>query len=238
MRKTLCPLLAAIMILPVALTSCALSRNSEKDFSEDECRYTLDIVLRQATDSAIPALFMSLNNYDVSMVPSEFAFLDELRETIPGMDRLLDSWEEDVISFSLPYYDEFSTRLESLVDGIVFEDPVGLVRTGVSSLSEYFQKKYGELLSAGMRERLVGLDVSEWTKVAVQYNSWASSMDKLYGQDNPRIDVEMPYDEFITILSRHLVDVYIRTFRSYEVLIRTTPNPDMDPVVARVLDLE
>ena len=89
-----------------------------------------------------------------------------------------------------------------------------------------------------IRLRLSGLDTGPWRNVAIHYNAWASSRENLYDESNPRIDIAMSDEALIGLLSRHLVDIYIRNLAFYERLIRTTPDPDMDPVASRVLGLD
>lgn len=237
MRKALPCLLAVITIVLVLLASCATS-DADRVFSEEECRHTLEMVLTQATDTAIPALFVDINNYKISMVPSRFSYLDNLRMTIPGMDRLLHQWESDVLSYIFPYFEEFSVYLETLANNYEFTDPVGLINAGAGSVSDDIRKTHGEEMAALTKQRLEGLDTGTWAKIVTQYNSWAKSMDNLYGQKYPAIDPDMPYETLILLIAHHLADVYLNTLTLYEVLIRTTPDPDMDPVAARILGLE
>ena len=237
MRKAL-PCMTAIILVLVLFESCATQGKKETVLTGDECRYTLGIVLRQATDAAIPALFVDASNYNISMVPSEYSYLDRLRTTIPGMDRLLRIWETDVLSFIFPYFGEFSVYLEAIPDSYVPEDPVGLIESGAGSLSADIRRTFGDEMTALVGKRLEGLETETWAEIVVQYNAWAHSMDNLYGLKYPAIDPGIPYETLLLMLSRHLADVYLDTLSSCEVLIRTTPDPDMDPVAARVLGLE
>ena len=227
-----------LIVIALGLTSCETADNNEKELSPDECLYTINYVLDKATDKAIPALFSDLNSYKVSMVPSQYDFLDSLRFSIPGMDRLLRLWEEDVISCLMPYFDEIHTYLEAMLRSYQFQNPVELIESGISSVSEDIQKNRGAEMAQVIRLRLSGLDTGPWRNVAIHYNAWASSRENLYDESNPRIDIAMSDEALIGLLSRHLVDIYIRNLAFYERLIRTTPDPDMDPVASRVLGLD
>ena len=114
---------------------------------------------------------------------------------------------------------------------------MGLINAGAGSISDDIRKTRGEEMAVLAKQRLEGLDTGTWAKIVIQYNSWTRSMDNLYGQKYPAIDPDMPYETLILLLGHHLADVYLNTLTFYEVLIRTTPNPDMDPVAARVLGL-
>ena len=230
--------LILLFVIAFALTSCKTADTEERELSPDECLYTLNYVLDLATDRAIPALFSDINNYKISMVPSLYDFLNTLRPSIPGMDRLLHLWEEDVLSYIMPYFDEVHTYLEAMVQGYQFQNPVELIESGISSISEDIQAKRENEMAEVIRYRLTGLRTDAWRNVAIHYNAWASSRENLYGEKNPRIDTSMSDEALITLLSHHLVDIYIRTLSFYEKLIRTTPDPSMDPVVTRVLGLE
>lgn len=233
-----CILIVLAVVLAFGMTSCATTDTEERNLSSADCTYTLRYVLNLATDKAVPALFSDLNNYKVSMVPSDFEYLDQLRKTIPGMDRLLHLWEEDVLSYIMPFFDEVHTYLESMAQNYQFQNPVSMIEEGISSISEDIQKNREDEMAEVIRFRLSGLDTSAWKNVAIQYNTWASSRENLYGEENPRIDVTMSDEALISRLSYHLVDIYIRTLAFYEKLIRTTPDPVMDSVASYVLGLD
>ena len=233
-----CILIVLAVVLAFGMTSCATTDTEERNLSSADCTYTLRYVLNLATDKAVPALFSDLNSYKVSMVPSDFEYLDQLRKTIPGMDRLLHLWEEDVLSYIMPFFDEVHTYLESMAQNYQFQNPVSMIEEGISSISEDIQKNREDEMAEVIRFRLSGLDTSAWKNVAIQYNTWASSRENLYGEENPRIDVTMSDEALISRLSYHLVDIYIRTLAFYEKLIRTTPDPAMDSVASYVLGLD
>ena len=233
-----CILIVLAVVLAFGMTSCATTDSEERNLSSADCTYTLRYVLNLATDKAVPALFSDLNSYKVSMVPSDFEYLDQLRKTIPGMDRLLHLWEEDVLSYIMPFFDEVHTYLESMAQNYQFQNPVSMIEEGISSISEDIQKNREDEMAEVIRFRLSGLDTSAWKNVAIQYNTWASSRENLYGEENPRIDVTMSDEALISRLSYHLVDIYIRTLAFYEKLIRTTPDPAMDSVASYVLGLD
>ena len=237
MRKTLA-ILALIAISTILLASCSSTSNGEMTYSEDECIHTLDIVLRQATDRAIPEMFLALNEYRDSMVPERYGFLNDLRYTIPGMDMLLSRWEQTVCEGILPSYDILSTHLEEMVNDMEYTDPVGLIKGSLTSISIFLKESRGDAMALDVKDRLTSLDVDPWRQVAVQYNSWVSTREKLYGEKSERIDDEMPSDEVISLVSARIVELYIEYLADAETLVRTTPNADMDPVAARVLGLE
>ena len=233
-----CILFLIAMVAAFGMTSCKSTDTEQRDLSSSDCLYTLSYVLNLATDKAVPALFSDLNNFKVSMVPSDFEYLDQLRKTIPGMDRLLHLWEEDVLSYIMPFFDEVHTYLNAMAQSYQFQNPVFLIEEGISSISEDIQKNRENEMAEVIRFRLSGLDTSAWKNVAIHYNAWASSRENLYGEKNPRIDVNMADENLISLLSYHLVDVYIRTLAFYEKLIRTTPDPAMDSVASYVLGLD
>ena len=134
-----CIFLLLLFVAVFGLTSCKTAETQERELSVDECIYTLNYVLNLATDKAIPALFSDFNNYKISMVPSLYDYLNSLRSDIPGMDRLLHLWEEDVLSYIMPYFDEVHTYLEAMVQGYQFQNPVELIESGISSISEDIQ---------------------------------------------------------------------------------------------------
>jgi len=236
--SSVCCFILLVFVIAFGLTSCETAETEQRELSADECLYTLNYVLKLATDRAIPALFSDINNYKISMVPFQYDFLNTLRPTIPGMDRLLHLWEEDVLSHIMPYFDEVHTYLEAMVQGYQFQNPVQLIESGISSISEDIRKNREAEMAEVIRYRLTGLNTEPWRNVAIHYNAWAISRENLYNEINPRISVDMSNDAIITLLSHHLVDIYIRTLAFYEKLIRTTPDPTMDSVVSRVLGID
>ena len=236
--SSVCCALILLFVIAFGLTSCETAETEKRELSADECLYTLNYVLNLATDRAIPALFSDFNSFKISMVPFQYDFLNTLRPSIPGMDRLLHLWEEDVSTYIMPYFDEVYIYLETMVQDYQFQNPVELIESGIASISEDIRKNRENEMAEVIRYRLTGLNTEPWRNVAIHYNAWASSRENLYGEKNPRINVGITDDALITLLSHHLVDIYIRTLAFYEKLIRTTPDPTMDSVVTRVLGLE
>ena len=198
----------------------------------------MKLVLQQATDKAIPEMFLALNEAKDNMVPEVYSFLNSLRSTIPGMDRLLSQWERAVCDSLLPSYDTLSSDLEDMVDSIEFTDPVEMVLSSPMSITDFLLQTQLERMSLGVQVRLGNLDTKPWRQVAVQYNSWASTREKLYGESSERIDAQMSDSDLVALLSSHIVRLYLDYLADAEILVRTTPNADMDPIEARVLGLE
>ena len=238
MRKAFAAVLVTAALSMLLLASCKTTAKTDRVLSEDECSYTLKLVLQEATDRAIPDMFLSMNELKDSMVMSDYGFLNDLRLTIPGMDRLLYRWDANVTASVLPSFDLFSSYLETMAEDIVFTEPVSMVVSGLTSISDFLLETEGKRMADVIGDQLTGLDVQPWRQVAIQYNSWASTREKLYGEKAPRIDDKMADQAIIEKLSSRLVEIYIDHLKSAEVLIRTTPNANMDPVAARVLGLE
>ena len=113
-----------------------------------------------------------------------------------------------------------------------------MVEQSSFSISQFLMESEGPGMATVVRDHLPDLDVKVWRQIAVQYNSWAATRERLYGETGERIDANMSSEDIITLLSQRLVEIYIRYLSSAEIMIRTTPNADMDPVAARVLNLE
>ena len=237
MRKALLSALFILAMTMLVLTSCASSKK-DRTLSEDDCRYTLDLVFRQANDRAVPEMFIEMNEQRVSMVMSDYSFLNDMRDTIPGMDRLLKQWELIVTSNVIPSFDLFSSYLSAMADEIVYPNPVEMIESRTDSISQFILEDKGQSMAMVVKDHLLDLDVSTWRQVAIQYNSWASTREKLYGENAPRIDAEMASEDIIALLSHRLVEIYISYLSQEEMMIRTTPDADMDPVAARVLGLD
>ena len=235
MRKVAALLIILSLLL---LASCATSSGSDGTYSREDCNYTLMYVLGRASTQALSDLFLSMNEFNESMVPTEYAFLQAERYEIPGMDRLLDEWARTTTAFILPVYDSFSDYITYVVYSTEFEDPVKMVSSGASSISEYMLKTRGDEIARRISANIGDMDVSVWSDVAIQYNAWATTRDKLLGENNPRIDTDLTADQVRDIFSVHFMKLFMGALQRAEVLIRTTPDANMDSTAARVLGLD
>ena len=94
----------------------------------------------------------------------------------------------------------------------------------------------GEMVQI-IRPSIVGLDLDYWRQAVTQYNAWVNTRAVLSGQEAKVLPSGQSDEELLDIFAAHLADLYFKYLSSAEVMIRTTPDPEMDQTAARVLGL-
>ncbi|MCF0262473.1 MAG: hypothetical protein HUK23_06145 [Sphaerochaetaceae bacterium] len=232
MRKAF---ILAILIITLlfTFTSCRTVKGPREKTATD-CLYALNIVLNQTSEETISDLFLSLNSYEYSFIPTEYSFLEEKRNEIPGLDKLLLEWRNTVNSLLIENFDSFNNYADTLIKSIEFEKPIQMVNSSDSSITLLLKQTYYEDISNTIYYGINNLNLEAWNNIKIQYNAWVNTRALLFNEENPVFTEE----DFLMMVSNCITDVYFNTFMKKEVFIRTTPNPDMDPVLASVLGLD
>ena len=235
MRLRSAALLAVIVIL-IILVSCK-STETAPVFSDEEIDVTLNYVLKKANDEAVSYMFQDLNELKENMIPEQYGAMDEFRSEIPGMDMLLTDWATYTTAFIIPMFDDFTTYTLQITEAQKFADPRTLLNSGTSSVSLYMRRIHLNEITQTIRQSITGLDLSYWRMALIQYNAWVNTRAILTGQEAKPLPSNLSDDAFLDIIASHLADLYFKHLSSSEILIRTTPDPDMDQTAARVLGL-
>ena len=225
-----------LAILIVLLVSCK-TVDSRADLTDEQYDYALHLVLDKAQEQAISDLFKQFNEFREPMVPEQFSRIEELRGRAPGLDYLVRLWIEVSSLEVLQMFGSFSDYVDALKLSVEVRNPKSLSEAGDDSISLYYRSLFGDEMIQVIHESLLGLDFSVWTQCVVQYNAWASTRNMLYDEDNDILDATTDTDKLARMFSVHLMERFFVHLASAEALIRTTPDPDMDPVVAVVLGL-
>lgn len=235
MRLRFAALLAVIFIL-IVLVSCK-STESAPVFSDEEIEHTMYYILQQSEDKAVTSLFQNLNAIKEPMIPEQYIVMNDIRSEIPGMERLLSDWATYTTSFIIPLYDGFSDYTLLIAENQVFPDPQALLGSGTTSVSLYMRRLHMSEMVQIIRPSIVGLDLDYWRQAVTQYNAWVNTRAVLSGQEAKVLPSGQSDEELLDIFATHLADLYFKYLSSAEVMIRTTPDPEMDQTAARVLGL-
>ena len=217
----------------ILLSSCMTMTPGSENF-EFEYDYTLQLVKDQTQEQAVTEMFMALTSYRHTLIPNEYAFLETESPSIPGMGRLIQSWSTQVADFLLSNFNYLTNLSNEVLDTIEFENPQQMVETSDSSIAELYRQLYFSTIEKAIHERLHELNLGNWNAMVTQYNAWVATQELLgNGSGKP-----ISESDIASKVSNLVADLYFTYFTQKETLIRTTPNPDMDPTAARVLGLD
>ena len=235
MRLRFAVMFAVFSILMI-LVSCKSTQNTPL-FSDEEIEHTVYYILSQADEKAVSSLFQNLNEIKEPMIPEQYVVMNEFRSEIPGLERLLSDWAGCMISFIIPLYDGFTDYTTMLAENQLFPDPEALLGSGTTSVSLYMRRLHQGEITQMIRPSLADLDLDYWRQAVIQYNAWVNTRAVLSGQTAEPLPSGQSDEEILDIFASHLADLYFKYLSSAEVMIRTTPDPEMDQTAARVLGL-
>ena len=222
---------AVALLFAIILSSC--STMNSFDSSSEECDYAMHYVLGKANESTMSRLFFRITQTS-TFLPDDLQFMEQSKDEIPGMSKLLDEWTQSISAYTLDWFEGFKEYTSSLVENIEFQDPEALVLEGDTSGARTMESVYGEDIASYVKTTLEGADLSKWDELATQYNAWVTTRKALYGEEiQPLGDVDLVGD-----MSQYIKGLYFEDLKAAEELLRTTPDPNADPVVSKVFGLE
>ncbi len=231
--QTLLVLIAIVFML----ASCK-TVTTETEYSQEDYELVYSLVLAQSRSDAVQNLFISLNEGQEDMIPSDYSFLRLYRSRVPGLDRILTNWATTTSGFLVPSFDVFQRFVAELFDSAAMPDCKEILNQGDDSISLYIKEQCQAEMVADIDAFIADIDVSAWRETVVQYSAWVNTRALLYDEENPAIG-DIPTDEEIRrMLSQHLVDLFFSFLSKYETLFRTTPDPEMDSLAAEILGLQ
>ena len=226
----------AILAILVSLTMVCCTTTG-LSFTDDEAAFTLDYVMHKIEEQTVSELFMRLNEFKEPMVPSEYIVMDQLRDVIPGMDRILTDWAHQTTTYILGLYESFRQYSADITEEQVFADPRALLSSGSSSISLYMRRLHFDEMKQVIEQNITEIDPTYWKQAVIQYNAWVNTTNLLTGQNLKTFSTDFGTEAVMDMIAAHLADLYFKVYSTEEVLIRTTPDPDLDSTVARVLGL-
>ncbi len=137
-------------------------------------------------------------------------------------------------SYSLQRFEEVRTYLNTTVSSVTFENSIELVSQSNDSASVTFETAFGEEIKLYIRQKLSDVDLSKWKEVATQYKAWAETRNILFDEDNIKLEEIDLLDE----LADYICNLYFKSLKDSEILLRTTPDPNLDKTISKVFGLE
>ena len=136
MRKRPDAASAAIAVMMICISILASCATGGPAFTDAEVDYTMHYVLEKAEEQTVSDLFMKLNRFTEPMVPDEYYIMVRMRDTIPGMNGILNNWARQTSAYILGFYDSFREYSRNLVQSQTFTDPRALLGSGSSAARE------------------------------------------------------------------------------------------------------
>ena len=238
MRQRVPAVRAALAILAIMVSfTLVCCTTTSLSFTDDEVAFTMDYVIHRIEERTVSELFMRLNEFREPMVPTEYIVMNQLRHDIPGMDRILTDWAHQTTTYILGFYESFRQYSADIAANQVFADPGALLSSGSSSISLYMRRLHFDAMKQVIKQSITEIDPTYWQQAVIQYNAWVNTTNLLTGQNLKTFSTDFDAETVMDMVAAHLADLYFKVFSTEEVLIRTTPDPDLDSTAARVLGL-
>ena len=233
MRKT--ALLAILLTLTLLLFVSCRSTSAKEEFTDAEYRRVLDSVLEDALSQTELNLFMNLNDYKEAMVHKDYSFFLEYRNLIPGLNHILEEWSVTVSEDIIAKFDDFRSFIAGKIGDLDFSYARTMLSGAKNSITQFIKPQIRNDLVRTIRAAMADIDTSIWESAIVQYKAWKDTQKML---DRDRYE-DLPQERnAIDLLAEHLTDLFFDTLETEETLVRTTPDPDMDEKMARILGIE
>lgn len=224
------------IVLTVAMLVAALAASCTTtafNGSQEECDYALHYVLDKANESTLSKLFFRITETQ-TFISDDLSFILQHADEIPGIRKLLDEWTQSMSRYTLDWFEGFTTYTTSLAKDIQFDDPQRMVLESDFSAALTMESVYRESVLSYVKTTLAGADLTKWDEVAAQYNAWTKTRMAMYGEENPSLgDVDIVDD-----MAGYICKLYFDDLKASETLLRTTPDPNADPTVAKVFGLD
>ena len=223
-----------ILLLCLASVSCSTSRAEAEssvdveDLTETDAAYALEYALTTALIDSGQQLIQYIKTH--SLIPQSYAVLEENRNTIPGLNSLLESWDEEFSSYLVQAFETVLESVDTVSSGIRFDDPFSFVRESDTSASDYFLELHGSSILTYIYSVTAQADYSTLEKARNQYNIYIRTSNFVYGKTDAELAENNNADEFRTLF----YNTFIQLLRNNERLFRTTPDPYLDPRVKAV----
>lgn len=226
----------AAIVITVAMLVVALAASCTTtafNGSQEECDYALHYVLDKANENTLSKLFFRITETQ-TFVSDDLSFILQHADEIPGIRKLLDEWTQSMSRYTLDWFEGFTTYTTSLAKGLQFDDPQKMVLESDFSAALTMESVYRESVLSYVKTTLKGADLTKWDEVAAQYNAWTKTRMAMYGEENPSLGEVDIVDDMAAYISM----LYFEDLKASETLLRTTPDPNADPSVAKVFGLD
>lgn len=233
MRRRITAVLSFLLILTVMLSSCKTSAEAEtpseiKNLTEADAPYALEYALTTAMIDSGQQLIQDIKTR--SLLPKSYAVLEENRNIIPGLNSLLESWDEEFSDYLVQAFESVLESVDMISSDITFSDPFAFVNESDTSTTDYLLKLHGSAILTYIYKIASEADYSTLEKARNQYNIYIRTSNFVNGTDNKELEENNNVDEFASLFYR----TFTQLLRTNEKLFRTTPDPYLDPRVKAV----
>jgi len=225
---------AFILLICLALVSCSTVHNDAEgtidaeDLTETDAAYALEYALTTALIDSGQQLIQYIKTH--SLVPQSYSVLEENRNTIPGLNSLLETWDEEFSAYLIRSFEEILESVNTVSSEVRFDDPFAFVYESDTSASDYFLELYGMSILTYIYSVAAKADYSTLEKARNQYNIYIRTSNFVYGKSDAELAENRNADEFGTLF----YNTFTQLLRNNERLFRTTPDPYLDPRVKAV----
>ena len=223
-----------ILLLFPALVSCSTSNIDTEgtidaeDLTETDAAYALEYALTTALIDSGQELIQYIRTH--SLIPQSYAVLEDNRNTIPGLNSLLESWDEEFSTYLVQSFEVILETLSTVGSDVRFNDPFAFVQESDTSASDYFLKLHGTSILTYIYSVTAQADYSTLEKARNQYNIYIRTSNFVYGKSDDELAENMNADEFGALF----YNTFTQMLRNNEKLFRTTPDPYLDSRVKAV----
>lgn len=229
-KRCIFKILISLLVISI-LVSCSSTATFEDETEEYD--YALHYALSSSNENAISNLYFKITD-TTSFLPLSLNFIADKASQIPGMPKLLSEWTSYMSSYTLQWFEELKTYLNSLVNEMSFENPIETVNKSDCSASEDFEETYKAEIKAYIKQNLEKAKLSKWDEIETQYKAWVETRMVLFDENNtPLEDVDLLED-----LADYTCNLYFSSLKEFETLLRTTPDPNADETVSKVFGLD
>ena len=226
--------ISVILLLCLTAVSCASSHAEAEgsvaveDLTETDAAYALEYALTTALIDSGQQLVQYIKTH--SLIPQSYSVLEENRNSIPGLNSLLETWDEEFSTYLVRSFEEILETVDIVSSGIRFDDPFSFVQESDTSASDYFLKLHGISILTYIYTVASQADYSTLEKARNQYNIYVRTSNFVYGTSGVELAENNNADEFGTLF----YNTFTQLMRNNERLFRTTPDPYLDPRVKAV----
>jgi len=233
MKKKATGLLFIFLIFCLLLGSCSTSAPAEtnvdvEDLTESDAAYALEYALTTALIDAGQQMIQDIRTR--KMIPVSYSVLDENRNSIPGLNSLLNSWDEEFSIYLISSFEKVLENVNTVGANIKFDNPFAFVNESDTSASDYFLKLHGNSILTYIYSVAANADYTTLEKARNQYNIYIRTSNFVYGTSEEELPENNNASEFGTLFYNN----FVQLLRNNERLFRTTPDPYLDPRVKAV----
>ncbi|MCR4676190.1 MAG: hypothetical protein K5634_03050 [Sphaerochaetaceae bacterium] len=220
-RKTNLFSIIIVVVLLSLLVSCGtrVTTVPDRDPTIEEADQALHMAIDTAKQNADYEFYNEVRKS--IFLPDQYSRLSSESDSIPGMNSMIDQWNEYIGNFIYSHIDEFYTFISDRVSTLLFDDPFEYVNSSDTSASDMFIRLYKDDITGFWNQYIGEIDDSAVDDMLNQLRNWDVNQNLLY--DTPVIEPENT--DIPSFLVGRITSMYLDLLSLEEELFRTTPDP-------------